>query len=82
MDLIELWFGWPGGQVWPNLAASVLWLPLAAGAAWLVSRLHLRRRASVLAREFEQHRDHLAAHVTVEVDRAIAHLTGQNTDTQ
>lgn len=36
-------FSWPGGGVWSNLLASLIWAPIAGGLAFLWARVHIRR---------------------------------------
>lgn len=49
MSVLDLWFGWPDGQVWPNLLASAL----PAAGAWLLARKAVRKWS-------QRHADHHA----------------------
>lgn len=61
MSVLALFFGWPTGQVWPNMVASGLTAGLAVG--WSHRRLTKKLRA---------HHAALAEHIT-----ATAEGTGQ-----
>ena len=45
------WFGWPDGQVWPNLAASLVW----AGLLGIPTALGLHRKLDRHHREVKRH---------------------------
>lgn len=53
MSTWQLFFGWPAGQVWPNVVASALTAGLAVG--WSHRRL---------ARKLRDHHASLAEHIT------------------
>lgn len=56
-DVVSLYFGWPAGQVWPNLLSSLV--GLAPG--FVVSHLLLRRHH---AKKTDQQTAELKAHIT------------------
>lgn len=49
MSVLGLFFGWPAGQVWPNVIASGLTAGLAVGWSHRRLRKHLDRRHTELA---------------------------------
>lgn len=48
MSVLALFFGWPAGQVWPNIVASGLTAGLAVGWSHRRLRKHLDRRHTQL----------------------------------
>jgi hypothetical protein len=40
MSTLELFFAWPGGGVWSNLIASVIWVPIAAIPVYIKQHRH------------------------------------------
>jgi hypothetical protein len=53
------WLWWAWLQIWPNLAANVIWVPLAAAHHILMKR----HSARLFAEHAEQQRKQLAEHV-------------------
>lgn len=49
MSVFELFFGWPAGQVWPNIVASGVTAGLAVGWSHRTLRRHIDRRHEQLA---------------------------------
>jgi hypothetical protein len=64
-----LWSAWL--QVWPNLAANVVWIPIV-GAGHLLMKRHV---AAVLAQRAEEHRQQLADHAADLREQLTAHIT-------
>jgi hypothetical protein len=49
VSVLDLFFGWPTGQVWPNIVASLLTTVLAVGWSHRRLRKHFDRRHEQLA---------------------------------
>lgn len=61
MNVLKLFFGWPGGGTWSNLLASAEWLAVGAGGVWLF-RDRIGRKAA--AWWHKHHHEHaIAAHL-------------------
>jgi len=61
VSTVGLFFGWPDGQVWPNLAASAISFTASAAAVWWRARVHLRRHHAAREARHDELRADLAA---------------------
>lgn len=55
-----VFFGWPGGGVWSNLAASALWAPAAFTVHHVLMRRHTTRQIDRQTAEIKAHMDRAA----------------------
>jgi hypothetical protein len=49
VSVLALFFGWPAGQVWPNIVASALTTGIAVGWSHRRLRKHLDKKHAELA---------------------------------
>lgn len=71
MSVWELWFGWPGGQVWPNLVAAAVG---SIGTAALILWRFLAKVQRAHEQEREARKAELAAHHQAVTDAVAAQL--------
>lgn len=72
MSVLDLWFAWPAGQVWPNLVAAVI--GSGAGGVLVAWRALVK-----MDRKHEAHRQQLAAQIAEHHQAVLAAVASKET---
>jgi hypothetical protein len=72
------WFGWPGGQIWPNVLASGVCLAVGLPLTLWRHRKRLARQfAARVSEELAEHHVRVSEHITAELQSWLGPTDGE-----